>query len=73
MEVLVDSAATIIMLDLGVVSMHWFNPINLPFNLKEFFTHVNSKKPTRQKIGPIKDREGVLLNFNHDTAKLLDK
>lgn len=41
-------------------------------NSKLFFVHVNSPKPARQKVGPLKDWDGVLRHSNHDIDNLLN-
>lgn len=37
-----------------------------------FFAHVNNRKPTRQKIGLLKDRDRVLGDSNDDIANLFN-
>ena len=41
-------------------------------NPKEFFAHVKSRKPVRQRIGPLKDGDGVLRESNQEIADALN-
>ena len=42
-------------------------------NLKEFFAYVNSRKPTRSRIGPIRTSQGVLATTDADIAAELNR
>ena len=41
-------------------------------NPKEFFGYVNSRKPIRNKIGPLRDANSVLRDSNHEIADILN-
>ncbi len=41
-------------------------------NPKEFFSYVNSRKPIRNKIGPLHDANNVLRDSDHEIADILN-
>lgn len=42
-------------------------------NPKEFYSYVNSRKPIKNSIGPLKDEEGALVSSDLGKANLLNK
>lgn len=42
-------------------------------NPKEFFAHVNSRKPIKSSIGPLKDEQGILLGSDEDIGRVLNR
>jgi len=42
-------------------------------NPKEFFSHVNSRKPVKNKIGPLRDEGGTLRSTDLEMANILNE
>ena len=42
-------------------------------NPKAFFAHVNSRKPVKNTIGPLKDQDGNIISTDEEMAELLNK
>jgi exonuclease III len=46
---------------------------NIKNDSKSFYAYANSKKRTKERVGPLKDSQGNISKTNKDTADLLNK